>query len=401
MNKRRTWIEINPLAFDHNVSFYKKIIGHNTLAVVIKANAYGHGMHHIAQLADTNPAIGMLCVTTVSDALSLRTAGIQKPILVLSTIFDEDLRLIIGKNIICSVYDIETISHLNTLGAMHGVRFPIHLKIDTGLARFGIAWHDALSTIMQIVKLPHVLLEGLYSHFAESHKKDHSYSLEQQQRFMQVVATVQSAGITIPFIHLANSAATGAFDLPFCNLFRVGVGIYGFWPSQENKELTHVRYGNIELQPIATWKTTIIHIKKVKKGEFIGYDRTFYAEREMQVAILPIGYYDGYDFRLFNKASVLIRNHYVPIVGRISMNVCTIDVTDIADVKVGDEIVVMGPYPKIHPAELGLLVGNSNVREITTKINPHIPRFITPPQLPNELSIDSFKNEYTECIIIE
>lgn len=378
MKNRRTWIEIDPLSFHHNASLYKKIIGNNTLAIVIKANAYGHDMYQIAQLAEFNEVIGMLCVATLSDALLLRKAGIQKPIIVLSTIFDEDPVHLINKQIACSVYDFETIAHLNSLGKKHNFQFPIHLKIDTGLSRLGIDPDTALTIIQEILNLSYIELEGVYSHFVESHKKDQSYTLEQVNRFSALICELKKENIPIRYIHFANSAGTMALDLPWCNLVRIGVGMYGLWPSPENQIITQEKYPYFNLKPIATWKTVIISIKNVKEGTFIGYDRSFQAPHDMRIAILPIGYYDGYDFRLFNKAAMIVRDQYAPIIGRISMNLCTIDITAIISAKIGDEVIVMGPYPQVHPAELGLLAGNPNVREIITKINPSIPRIITP-----------------------
>ncbi len=207
-----------------------------------------------------------------------------------------------------------------------------------------------------------------------------------------MISELSLRNIKIPFIHLANSAGTTALDIPFCNLFRIGVGAYGFWPSHENQTITQQKYADFKLQPIATWKTHIMNIKEVKKGSFIGYDRAFQASHDMRIAVLPIGYFDGYDFRLFNKASVLVRGHYAPIIGRISMNVCTIDISAI-DASLNDEVILMGPYPQIHPAELGHLAGNPNVREITTKINSSIERIIIPPIDPADYSVPSLKRD--------
>ena len=375
MKVATTWIEIDQAAFNHNVYQYKQVIGDRQLALVIKANAYGHGLHEIAQLAQRNSAISWLHVVSASEALELRRSGIKKPILILATC-DQDPALLINQQIDCTIYDMEMVNQLNQIGKKQLYRFPIHVKIDTGLSRLGFEPKEAIKAIKIIKKLPFIKLQGIYSHFSESSSADQSFTLKQINALKGVIKTIQKAGIDIPLVHLANSAGTTAFDLPFCNLFRVGIGIYGLWPSEENKKVTQMRYGDFNLKPILTWKTRIINIKKVKKGRYIGYDRTFQAPHDMNIATIPIGYFDGYDFRLFNKASVLIGNQYARVIGRISMNITIIDVTDITRACVGQEVIIMGPYPGIYPQELGVLAGNPNVREITTKINAGITRVV-------------------------
>jgi alanine racemase len=394
MKYKRTWVEIDVPSFNHNITQYKTVIGNNHLAIVIKANAYGHDIGHIAQLADDNKSVDILCVATVSDALYLRRLSIKKPILILSTIFDEDPELLIHQNVSCSIYDIEMAKSLNNIGKKYHFKFPIHLKIDTGLSRLGIDVKVALATIQEILRYPYLYLEGIYSHFAESHKQDQSFTQQQVHQFSSVLAALAKNNISIPYIHLANSAGTTSLDLPFCNLFRVGTGTYGLWPSNENQLITQIRFPFFNLKPIATWKTHIFSIKTVKKGNFIGYDRTLQATHDMRIATIPIGYYDGYDFRLFNKASVIVRNQYAPVVGRISMNMCTIDITSIADACIGDQVILMGPHVNIHPAQLGLLAGNPNVREITTKINAIIPRIVTTSSSQHKTDVPE-KNYYT------
>ncbi len=371
----RTWIEIDPVSFEHNIAQYKRIIGPRNLSLVIKANAYGHGISLISQLAQSNPHVHSLCIATIDEALQIRKAGVTKPILMLS-VLGGDPRDVIGQNVELAVYDYVSLSLLNDIGAANNFTFPIHIKIDTGLSRLGILPEEALSFIQKAQIMKNVAIKGLYSHCAESHKEDMSFTFEQKTIFEKVVAEIKNQQNTIPYIHFANSSATALLDLPFCNLFRVGIGAFGLWPSPSSRKRTQEKYGWFDLRPILSWKTAIRHIRQVPAGNFIGYDRTFQAIQDMRIAILPIGYYDGYDFRLLNCGSVMIQGQYAPIIGRISMYMSVVDVSRIPEAKVYDEVILIGPHEKIHPYELGLLTGIPNVREITIKINPEIRRFL-------------------------
>jgi alanine racemase len=376
MNSLRTWIEINPDHFDYNIAQYKRIIGSRNLSVVIKANAYGHGLTQIARLANSNPTVHSLCVATIDEALQIRKAGITKPI-IMPSVLEGDPRKIIDKNVTLAIYDFESAHLLQKIGTLHNYIFPVHIKIDTGLSRLGILPEEIFSYVKRAQKMPNLSIQGIYSHCAESHKQENAFTLEQQAIFKCIVDGFKEKSIIFPFVHLANSAATTALDLPFCNLFRIGIGAFGLWPSPENKIITQKKYPWFDLKPILTWKTVIRNIKQVPAGSFIGYDRTYQAPHDMLIGTLPIGYYDGYDFRLYNKGSVMVHGKNAPIVGRISMNMCSIDVSQIPNARIHDEIILMGPHHTIHPYQLGLLTGNPNVREMTTKINPKIHRLVS------------------------
>ncbi len=375
MNRWRTWIEINQDHFDHNISQYKRIIGLRNLSIVVKANAYGHGLANIAQLAQNNSTVHSFCVATIREALEIRKIGATKPILILS-VLDSDPTDILNKNIAVVVYDLDQAQYLQSIAKRHNAILPVHIKIDTGLSRLGIEPEITLSFIHIIQKMPNLEIEGIYSHCAESHKKDNAFTLKQRDLFHSAVKHLKAKNISIPLIHFANSAATTSLDLSFCNFFRIGIGAYGLWPGPENKKITQQKYPWFNLKPILTWKTSIRALRNISKGSFIGYDRTHRATQDMRIAILPIGYYDGYDFRLFNKGSVLINGVHAPIIGRISMNLCSIDISHIPSAQINDKVILMGPYPQLSPAELGKVAGNSNVREMTTKINTEIPRLI-------------------------
>jgi alanine racemase len=381
-----TWIEINQHAFEHNVSQFRQILGTAQLGIVIKANAYGHGMLTIAQMAEHNPQVNWYCVAQLSEALTLREHHFKKSILVMGHI-DRPIETAIKKNIDLTLFQYEMAEELEALGRAHDYVFNVHIKIDSGLARLGIAPEDAIEFIKKIETCSYIKINGIYSHFAESQNKDQTYTIQQTNTFKAVVDAVQELKIKVPLIHLANSASAETTSLPFCNMVRIGAGIYGLWSSPEVQARSHLKFPEFSLKPILCWKARIMHIKTVPAHSYIGYDRTYYATKDMRIASLAIGYYDGYDFRLFNKASAIIRNEYAPVVGRISMNISSLDITHIPQAKEGDEVILMGNYPQIHPYELGMLAGNPNVREITTKINAAIPRVII-----NELQLHNQDN---------
>lgn len=384
MKKPYTWIEIDKDAFEHNVSQYKKILGKKLLACVVKSNAYGHGLREVAQLCQESKHVDWLCTATLSDAVTLQKYGITKPKLVLSCI-DIDPIHAINTTITFMVGDYQTAEKLNAIGKKNNWLFNIHLNIDTGLSRLGFYPQEIINAVYEIKKLPFVCIEGIYSHFAESQKEDDSYSQLQQNKFIAVLKQLKTNNIEIPLKHLANSAATTCFDLPECNLFRVGAGVYGIWSSEVTKKITQAKYPHFSLKPVLTWKTTITNIKTIPSHQFVGYDRTYKTTHQTKIAIAPVGYYDGYDFRLSNTGYANINNHIVPIVGRVSMNLTMFDITDLPNVSIDDEIILLGNYQHVTPYDLALYTNNPNVREMITTISSSISRIIV--QKNKELSI--------------
>ncbi len=364
-----TWIEINKIAFEHNVAQLKSIIK-GELAAVIKSNAYGHGMLQIAHLCQESKHVDWLCVANLSDALKLDAHGITKPILVMSCI-DEDPARANGKNISFVVPDMMTANQLNSTG-----NFRIHIKIDTGLRRFGFEPEDTLKIIEAIKNMPNLHIEGIMTHFAQSQKPDQSFTYAQLAKYDHILQELEKRNIKVPYKHVANSAATMRFDLPQCNLFRVGVGIYGWWPNQPLKDEVEKKHPKFSLRPIITWKTRVNNLKTIPANQPVGYDCTVITTRETKVAFIPVGYFDGFDFRLSNTGFVNISGKPAPILGRVSMNVATIDVTDIDGIKVGDEVIILGSYEKVTAYDWVQNTGNPNIRELITTIHPSIERHI-------------------------
>jgi alanine racemase len=370
------WVEISAPAFAHNIEQLRLIIGpDNMLAPVIKSNAYGHGMVEIAQLCEKNSNVNWLCVAKLSESLTLREQGIAKPILVLG-IMDADPAMALGKNIEFACSDYETASLLSALAEKNGERVGLHIKIDTGLARFGVTPNGAISLIKQIRALPNITINGVWSHCAESHKADREFTLKQIEQFNSVLHALEAENIEIPLKHMGNSAATMAHDLAHCNFFRIGLGVYGYWPSESTQQITNLAWPTVTLKPVASLKTKIIAIKKVAAGASIGYDQTFVAPQDMTVALLPVGYDDGYSPFLSNKAQVKIGEQYAPVIGRVAMNITTIDISAIPDAQVGTQVTLLGPDAPINAHALAQLTQINNPRYITTSLKPSILRII-------------------------
>lgn len=358
----QTYLEINTAAFNHNAIYYKNLIGtNNQLAIVIKGNGYGHGLHQMAYLSQNNAHIDWLLVALLSEALALQ--NISKPILVMNY-SDVNPEYAVGKNIHFMVDNLEYAQNLNNIGKKHSYQFNVHLKVDTGLSRMGILANEALILIHQLRTLDYINLNGICSHFAASDTNP-EFTAQQYSTFNDIITELTDQNIALSHIHMSNSAAISIVGYQnYFNFFRAGIGLYGLGHEKAN------------LKPIMTWKTHIAHIKTVPAHSYISYATTYQTTRPTRIALLPIGYYDGYKFRFSNKTCVLINGGYAPVLGRIAMNMTIVDVTDIT-ANIGDEVIVLGPYPNIGVHDLSAAGNIPNVREIIVNINPAITRIIT------------------------
>ena len=380
-----TWVEISSTALNHNIATYASIVAPAELALMLKSNAYGHGIELIAQLANSNPHVAHFGLVSLSEALLLRSNGIQKPLFVHGFI-DQNLELAITHDIAITVYDRATVTALNQAARNKNKQAQVHLKVDTGMSRLGLAPDKALALAQCIVTLPNLQFMGILSHYAHADGPDQTYTQHQSHQLADLQAQLATHGITPPLLHTSNSAgATAAHNLPHTlhaphssahTLVRLGLGAYGLWPSPENKLLAINRHPDMQLQPVLTWKTRIIQIKEVPAGTYVGYGCTHQTTEVTRIATLPIGYWDGYDRGLSNCGQVLVGNSLAPIIGRISMNLTTIDITGI-DASVGCHVTLLGDYTGIRAEDLAQLCGTINY-EIITRINPLIPRVITP-----------------------
>lgn len=384
-----TWIEISKHALEHNFKMYKEFIGNKLLGVVVKSNAYGHGILEVSRIAQESIYVDWLFTATLSEAVQLRAHGITKPILVIYFI-DADPSLLITHDIATMASDLQTLNELNQLGIAQNKKCKVHLKVDSGMSRFGFLPNEMLTIAKYACSLPGLQVEGIYSHLAQAANIDQSFNREQENTFSKTVEQLAQEGINFSYVHISNSAGTTALDTCYTNLVRVGLGMYGWWPSQSNKEITQEKMPSFDLRPVLSFKTKIFQMRKIEADCFVGYDRTYKTTKPTTIAVLPVGYFDGYDRRLSSKGILLIRGQYAPVIGIIAMTTTLVDITHIPDAQVGDEVILMGDYEKITPTQLANVMGSFNPREILTRLNSTIPRIVIEQELPIDIPFDRY-----------
>lgn len=372
--KSRTWIEVDRSAILHNLRQFKSIVGAQTqLAIVAKSNAYGHGLVPIAQICEESFDANWLCVFSLTEALIVRQNGFTKPILVLGHM-DAELSLAIIQSIDMVAYDIDFISHLNELASKLKTKAYVHIKVDTGLSRLGIFPEDALELIKQVSKFNFVIIRAIFSHFSESDAPDQVFSTKQLQKFNNLLLELSKLNINFQYIHSSNTSGIIRFESCHFNFVRMGGGTYGLFKSTSIDQLGQRKH-LLNLKLAISWKSRIMQIKSLPVGSYVSYARTFVTIRPTKVAIIPIGYWDGYNRQLSNKGIVYIRDKAAPVLGRVCMNMIIIDITDIQDITLGEEVLLVGDRPGITPDDIALLTGTINY-EVTTRINPSISRII-------------------------
>ncbi|WP_434283758.1 alanine racemase [Clostridium botulinum] len=335
-NHRPVWEEVNLDNLSYNMRNIKNKVNCKEIFAVVKANGYGHGALDIASTLLENGAT-RLSVACLSEAIELREGGITCPINILGitppTLFED----IINYNIEPVVFSYDYANQLSKAASLKNRIVKTHIAVDTGMGRLGFdPTVESLEEIKRIQDLSNIKIEGLCSHFSSSDEKDKSYSEYQFKIFQSFRKKLIGMNMKIPIYHMSNSAAI--IDLPstYLDAVRAGIILYGYYPSMEvNKE-------NLHIKQVMTLKANIVHIKTIDSGKYVGYNRKFKTKRKSKIAILPLGYGDGYTRFLSNRGKVIINGQYAPIVGNICMDQCMIDVTDIKEIKVGDEVIIIG-----------------------------------------------------------
>lgn len=371
---RPVWVEVSLEAIHHNFTEVQKLIKPGTgIMAVVKANAYGHGAVEVAKRLSEAGAT-YFGVATQQEALELRQAGIHLPILILGFTPLEDAELTVEHGITQTIFSLAQGEALSRAAVKSGRKAAVHLKIDTGMGRIGMPPHEeTIKEIAQLVKLPGLKVEGIFTHLAQADAPDKSSALQQTLRFSNFIQRLEINGIFIPLKHAANSAATIELPETHFNLVRPGIMLYGLPPGAA------INQDQLTLRPALTWKTRIAHLKEVPKGTSISYGGTYITGRTTKVATLPLGYADGLMRVLSNRGEVLVNGHRAPIIGRVCMDQTMIDVTGIDQVAVGDEVTIIGKQgqEEITAGELAEKAGTINY-EVVCSISSRVVRKYIP-----------------------
>ncbi len=360
-----TWVEVDLKAIAANVEALKAYVGPQVeIIAVVKANGYGHGEVAVAKAALAHGAT-RLAVHRMLDGVRLRQGGITAPILVLGYTPPSGLPMVIEHQLTQTVIDVPVAEELARLATGPT---PIHIKVDTGMSRYGLFPHQVLDFIRAVERLPHLYVEGLFSHFATADEADRAPMLAQWRAFLSLLEELERAGVIIPLRHICNSAATLTLPEAHLDAVRPGLLIYGLAPT----DAVPIPF---PLHPALTLKSTVVQVKELPAGVGIGYGHTFITERPMRTALVPIGYGDGYHRLASNRGAVLIHGQRAPIRGRVSMDQIVVDVTHIPDVALGDEVVVLGAQgaDRITAEEIARWT-DTIPYEVLTSIHMQIPR---------------------------
>ncbi len=373
------WIEISGAALAQNVKALAKLARGRTLAPSVKANAYGHGLPQIVSMLTGQKQVEYLSVHSVEEAITCREHGWKRKILLLGPVAPAAVILIAECDIEPVVFDKETLATLGKLANRTGKEIRTHVKIETGTNRQGITERELPAFAKIFKRYPRLKSYGASTHFANiEDTTSHEYALYQLDQFEKLVAAMRKLGIGPKVRHTASSAAMILFEKTHFDMVRPGISLYGHWPSKE----TYVSFKmtgkhNDLFAPTLCWKTRITQIKNLKAGEFIGYGCTYRTTSPTKLAVLPIGYYDGYARALSNQSYVLIKGKRAPVRGRVCMNLMMVDVTHIAGVKLHDAVTLIGRdgRERISAEQLGAQAGTINY-EILARLAGSIPRLI-------------------------
>ncbi len=362
---RVTWAEVDLDALQANVRALRRWVGPRVrLIAVVKANAYGHGMVPVARAA-LDAGADWLAVHRVEEGVTLRKAGIEAPILLLGyaplAAVDQVVRYRLRPTIISRDF-------AEALAARASAPHPVHVKVDTGLGRYGLLPEEVVPFLRALRAIPRLRVEGIYTHFATADEADATYMHHQFRVFREILATLKQAGLCPPIRHACNSAATLTFPEAHLEAVRPGIALYGMRPSLAWES-------PIPLQPVLTLKSRVARVRVLPPGSSIGYGRTFVTRTATRVALVPVGYGDGYHRLISNRGAVLIRGHRARILGRVSMDQIVVDVTHLPEVGLEEEVVLIGAQgdARITAEEVAVWAETINY-EVTTSLLPRVPR---------------------------
>lgn len=375
-----SWCEVSGANLAHNVRLFRQLLQPGTgVAAVVKANAYGHGVAQVVPVLE-RVGVDMYAVHSLSEALEVRACGATRPILIMGYITPAQITQMTDPSMHVLLSSLQVLENLAARGAKLGVSWPVHIKVDTGTHRQGIPPAEAAEFAKKAKNLG-LAVVGVATHFANiEDTTDHSYALLQLQRFRETLKLVEKVVGQTPYVHAACSAAALLFRETDFSMVRLGISLYGHWPSRETYLswlLAHGRDG-IALKPVLSWRARLGQVKTVGAREPIGYGLSYRTTRKTEVGVLPVGYAEGYPRALSNCASVLVQGRRAPVLGRVCMNITMVDVTDIPKAQEGDVATLIGADgdEQITAEELAELAGTINY-EILARLSPQLPRLLT------------------------
>lgn len=365
---RPTWVEIDLNALRHNLQAIKKMVGPQVKILgIVKADAYGHGDYEVSRVL-LNHGIEMLGIAILEEGIQLRDKGIKAPLLLLGGVFEDQIDTVIHYHLIPTVYDLKLAGQISKRAHYYKRVINVHVYVDTGMGSIGIKHDMAIEFIRSLQDMKNLFIGGIYTHCSCSDEKESAFTNLQMRRFKEVLEALDAIKIDIPLKHMANSGAIIGYPDTYFTMVRPGLSLYGLYPSEEVSR-------DIGIRPVMSFKTRVIHVKNMEQGDVVGYGGTYRVTKSARVATLPFGYDDGYNRLLSGQGKVIIRGIKAPVVGRICMDQCFVDVTDIKDVSVGDEVVIYGSQGKeTVPVESVAKQLNTIPYEVTCAVSKRVPR---------------------------
>ncbi|MEN6356435.1 MAG: alanine racemase [Armatimonadota bacterium] len=362
-----THAEVDLSAIRDNIKAIRARVGERVkIMPAVKANGYGHGAIQVSR-ACMQAGADALCVSCVEEGIELRDAGLDAPILILGCSLHDAAEPIVEYGISTALCDLNFAKALSSASAKIGKKASVHIKVDTGMGRIGVRPDEVVDLVKAAASLPGIKIDGMFTHFPCSDETDRSFTLSQIETFRQTAIRLKHIGIEIPLLHTSNSAAILAYPEAYFNAVRPGIMVYGYYPSNEVVK-------SIPIREALTLKSRIVFLKEAERGTSISYGRTHILKRRSKIATVPIGYGDGYCRYFSNKAEAAINGVRVPLIGRVCMDQCMFDVTDVPDVSVGDEVVFYGGgYDYLSVARIADMIGTISY-EVLCDIGQRVPR---------------------------
>lgn len=372
-----SWVEIDVGALASNVRAFRGRLGTAGIAAVVKSEAYGHGVELVAP-AVLRAGAAWLAVWGANEGIPLRRiVGPDVAILCLGHVPPQDFAAAVEHDLRITLYDPSAVPALGRVARELGRTARVHLKLETGTHRQGLEAEEAMALARAVVGEPGVELEGLSTHFADiEDTTDHGYAESQLARFEEGMRRLQALGVGITVRHTACSAAAILFPTTHFDMARVGIALYGLWPSRETLVSARERgLAGFSLSPVMSWRALVAQVKDVPPGGYVGYGRTWRAQRRTRIAVIPVGYFEGYSRALSGRAHVLLHGRRAPVLGRICMNMFMVDVTDVPGVQAGDVATLLGRDGEEAVTAEALAGWAGTIHyEITTRVNPLLPR---------------------------